>query len=91
MGGIDCPDHPGILERKWWASHVPKQVSQFIHVLSTTTDSDDGVAIEGITMASDFCDRIDHPVVDEGLNDLIPLEQSLGHSSLTYTITGPGA
>ena len=58
-------------------SHVPEQVPQFIHVPPVATDSDDGVTIGGITTVGDFYQRIDHLVVDEWLNDLTPLEQSL--------------
>ena len=80
-------------------SYAPKPTPQFIHVSSTATDSDDdddgdyyyygddddGVTTGENTVASDFRHRIDHPVVDERLNGLNPLEQSSRYSSLTFT------
>ena len=38
---------------------------QLIHVPSIATESDDDDTVGGNAMASDFCDRIDHPVVDD--------------------------
>jgi len=37
---------------------------QLIHTLSAAAGSDDGVLMGGDTTASDFCDWIEHPVVD---------------------------
>jgi len=49
------------------ATHVPKEMSQSINVLSTATASDNAVTVGGNTAASGFCDRADNPVVDEWL------------------------
>ena len=45
--------------------NVPEKIPQFIHVPPTTTGSDDGDTVRSNTTVSGFCDRIDHPVVDE--------------------------
>ena len=98
LGEIDYPTRPGIVERRWWVSHISEKLPQLIHAPLTTTDSDDdasnvttdlgsdtshttrgsyygvpptttdsgGGSIARLnTTVSDFCDRIDHPIVDE--------------------------
>ena len=76
VGGINFPTRTGIPARIWWVSHVPEKIPHFIHVPPTAADSDDddppsithfdGDDTAGQnTTVSDFCDRIDHPVVDD--------------------------
>ena len=48
MVGVACPD----------------RMPELIHVFSTVIGSDDDVTLRGNMTASDFCGRIDHPVVD---------------------------